>query len=64
VPADQNAEERAAKDKSWQRAKSRGWTIRTFPGHHVAHVENPRGVATLVEDAVADRNQAASESAK
>lgn len=64
VPADQKAEERAAKDKSWQRAKSRGWTIRTFPGHHVAHVENPRGVATLVEDAVADRNQAASESAK
>ncbi len=57
IPADQSADERATKDKSWQRAKARGWTIRTFPGHHVAHVENPRGVATLVEDAVSDKNQ-------
>jgi len=57
VPADQSAAERAAKDKSWQRAVARGWTIRTFPGHHVAHVENPRGVATLIEDAISDRNQ-------
>jgi pimeloyl-ACP methyl ester carboxylesterase len=61
VPADQSPEERAAKDKSWQRAKSRGWTIRTFPGHHVAHVENPRGVATLMEDAATDQNQPAAE---
>jgi len=57
VPADQSAEEREAKDKSWAHAKERGWTIRTFPGHHVAHVENPRGVATLVEEAVGDRNR-------
>jgi len=57
VPADQSAAERAAKDKSWQRAVARGWTIRTFPGHHVAHVENPRGVATLLESAVSDVNQ-------
>jgi pimeloyl-ACP methyl ester carboxylesterase len=57
IPADKSAKERAATDKSWQRAESRGWTIRTFPGHHVAHVENPRGVATLVEDAISDRNQ-------
>jgi pimeloyl-ACP methyl ester carboxylesterase len=64
VPADQKAEERAAKDKSWLRAKSRGWTIRTFPGHHVAHVENPRGVATLVEEALTDRNESAGESPK
>lgn len=61
VPADQSAEERAAKDKSWQRAKSRGWTIRTFPGHHVAQIENPRGVATLVEEAVGDHNQPVAE---
>ncbi len=61
VPADQSAEERAAKDKSLQRAKSRGWTIRTFPGHHVAHVENPRGVATLIEEAAADQNQPVAE---
>ncbi len=57
IPADQKAEERAAKDKSWQRAVARGWTIRTFPGHHVAHVENPRGVATLIEEAVNDQNR-------
>ncbi|HVU24682.1 MAG TPA: alpha/beta hydrolase [Opitutus sp.] len=56
VPADQNADERAAKDKSWQHAKARGWTIRTFPGHHVAHVENPRGVATLIEESANDQN--------
>lgn len=61
IPADQSTEERAAKDKSWQRAKSRGWTIRIFPGHHVAQVENPRGVATLVEEAVGDHNQPVAE---
>lgn len=49
VPPDKSADERAATDKNWQRAKARGWTIRTFPGHHVAMQENPRGVATLVE---------------
>ena len=61
VPADQSAEERAGKDPSWKRAVARGWTIRTFPGHHVAHVENPRGVATLVEEAVLDQNQPVAE---
>src|SRR5690606_4849509 len=40
VPKDQSIEERAAKDKSWQRAKARGWTIRTFPGGHVAQQED------------------------
>jgi pimeloyl-ACP methyl ester carboxylesterase len=57
VPADQSAEERAKTDKSWQRAESRGWTIRTFTGHHVAQVENPRGLATLLEAAVNDQNK-------
>lgn len=56
IPSGQNPQERAAKDKSWQHAKARGWSIRTFPGHHVAHVENPRGVATLIEDSVNDQN--------
>jgi pimeloyl-ACP methyl ester carboxylesterase len=54
VPKDQSAEERAKKDKSWQNAVARGWTIRTFPGHHVAHQEDPRGVATLLEQSVND----------
>ena len=57
VPKDKSAEERAKTDKSWQRAESRGWTIRTFPGTHVALVENPRGVASLVEEAVKDTNK-------
>jgi pimeloyl-ACP methyl ester carboxylesterase len=57
VPADKSAEERAKTDKSWQRAESRGWTIRTFTGHHVAQQENPRGLATLLEEAVADQNK-------
>jgi surfactin synthase thioesterase subunit len=57
VPKDQSAEERAKTDKSWQHAVARGWTIRTFPGHHVAQQENPRGVATLIEESVNDRNK-------
>ena len=57
VPKDRSAEERAKTDKSWQRAESRGWTIRTFPGGHVAQMENPRGVATLIAESVGDRNR-------
>ncbi len=56
IPKDKSADERAATDKSWQRAKARGWTIRTFPGGHVAHQEDPRGVATLIENCVKDHN--------
>ena len=57
VPKDKSAEERAKTDKSWQRAVSRGWTIRTFPGGHVAQQEDPRGVASLMEEAVGDKNK-------
>ncbi|EDY85137.1 hypothetical protein VDG1235_4772 [Verrucomicrobiia bacterium DG1235] len=56
VPADQSAEERAKKDKSWQNAASRGWTIRTFPGHHVAQQEDPRGIANLMANCIKDVN--------
>jgi pimeloyl-ACP methyl ester carboxylesterase len=59
VPKDKSAEERAKTDKSWQRAVARGWTIRTFPGGHVAQQEDPRGVATLIEQSVSDRNKPA-----
>src|SRR6188474_1153135 len=59
IPKDKSAEERAKTDKGWQRAKARGWTIRTFPGGHVAQQEDPRGVATLIEESVLDRNQPA-----
>jgi pimeloyl-ACP methyl ester carboxylesterase len=57
VPKDKSAEERAKTDKSWQRAVSRGWTIRTFTGGHVAQQEDPRGVATLIEESVSDKNR-------
>ena len=57
VPKDKSAEERAKTDKSWQRAVSRCLTIRTFPGGHVAQQEDPRGVATLMEEAVGDKNK-------
>jgi len=57
VPEGQSAEERAKTDRSWQNAVARGWTIRTFPGGHVAQQEDPRGVATLIEESVGDRNR-------
>ncbi len=57
VPKDKSAEERAKTDKSWQRAVTRGWTIRTFPGTHVAMVEDPRGIASLMEEVVGDTNK-------
>ncbi len=58
VPADQSAEERAKRDTSWQNAAARGWTIRTFPGHHVAQQEDPNGIANLIITAINDRNSA------
>lgn len=57
VPKEQSVEERAKMDKGWQRAEARGWTIRTFPGGHVAQEEDPRGVATLIAESVKDRNK-------
>jgi surfactin synthase thioesterase subunit len=57
IPKDKSADERAKTDKSWQRAVARGWTIRTFPGGHVAQQEDPRGVATLIEQSVGDVNK-------
>jgi len=58
VPEDQSAEDRAKTDRSWRNAVARGWTIRTFPGGHVAQEEDPRGVAALIADSVQDRNTA------
>ena len=59
VPKDQSAEKRATTDNSWKHAQERGWTIRTFPGTHVAHTENPRGLTTLIEKCVNDKNKPA-----
>ncbi len=57
VPKDKSVEEREKTDKSWKIAASRGWTIRTFPGGHVAQEEDPRGVATLIADSVNNKNK-------
>ncbi|MDQ8186538.1 alpha/beta hydrolase family protein [Pelagicoccus sp. SDUM812002] len=56
IPADQDIEERLKDNKSWQKAESRGWSTRTFPGGHVAQQEDPRGVASLMEDCISDTN--------
>jgi len=64
VPKDKSAEERAKTDQSWRRAVARGWTIRTFPGGHVAQQEDPRGVATLIAESVGDKNRPASDESK
>ncbi len=60
IPEDQSVEERS-KSKAWQRAKERGWSIRTFPGGHVAQQEDPRGVASLMADSINDTNTSASQ---
>ncbi len=59
MPPDQNPEERSKRDHSWQNAAARGWTIRTFPGGHFAQQEDPRGVGSLIEESLNDRNQVA-----
>ena len=52
----QDPAERAAKDQNWKNAVARGWTVRTFPGSHTAMLENPQGLAALMEQAVNDTN--------
>src|SRR5690606_30834010 len=56
LPEGQTVGQRAGSDRGWQNAKARGWTLRTFPGTHVAHQEDPRGVASLIAESVQDRN--------
>lgn len=55
VPESQTVEKRS-QSKPWQRAEARGWTIRTFPGGHVAQQEDPRGVASLMVECIEDVN--------
>ncbi len=58
VPKDQSVDERSKTDRGWRNAEARGWSIRTFPGGHVAHQEDPEGVAKLIVEAAAnDRNR-------
>ncbi|MDQ8183445.1 alpha/beta fold hydrolase [Pelagicoccus sp. SDUM812005] len=55
IPEEQSVEERS-QSKTWRRAVERGWTIRTFPGGHVAQQEDPSGVATLMYECIGDVN--------
>lgn len=55
VPEGQSISERS-QQKPWKRAKSRGWSIHTFPGGHVAHQEDPSGVASLMVKCIEDVN--------
>jgi len=56
IAADQNATERSGRDQNWKNAVARGWTVRTFPGSHTAMLENPKGLAALILEAVNDKN--------
>lgn len=56
IPAGQDAAERAARDQNWKTAVARGWTVRTFPGSHTAMLEDPKGLAALILEAVNDKN--------
>jgi thioesterase domain-containing protein len=59
IPEGQDPDERAARDQNWKNAVARGWTVRTFPGTHVAMLENPKGLAELMQEAVNDTNSPA-----
>lgn len=56
IPAGQDPNERAARDQNWKNAVARGWTVRTFPGSHTAMLEDPKGLAALMQEAVNDTN--------
>jgi pimeloyl-ACP methyl ester carboxylesterase len=58
IPAGQDPAERAGRDRNWKNAVARGWTVRTFPGTHVAMLEDPKGLAVLMQEAVNDTNTA------
>lgn len=56
IAAGTDPAERATRDRNWQTAVSRGWTVRTFPGSHTAMLENPKDLAVLMQAAVKDTN--------
>ncbi len=56
IAKDQDPVKRATTDQSWKNAVARGWTVRTFPGSHTAMLENPKGLAALILEAVNDKN--------
>jgi pimeloyl-ACP methyl ester carboxylesterase len=56
IAKDQDPAKRATTDQNWKNAVARGWTVRTFAGSHTAMLENPKGLAALMEQAVNDTN--------
>jgi pimeloyl-ACP methyl ester carboxylesterase len=56
IPAGQDPAERASRDQNWKNAVARGWTVRPFAGSHTAMLENPKGLAELMQAAVRDTN--------
>ncbi|WP_299870775.1 alpha/beta fold hydrolase [uncultured Cocleimonas sp.] len=50
------SEEKRSRDVSWQRAKERGWTIRTFKGNHVVYRKKPAEFSTVLLETVTDQN--------
>ncbi|GAA0419478.1 hypothetical protein GCM10009133_29860 [Cocleimonas flava] len=55
VPKGMSVEKRS-RDVSWQRAKERGWTIRTFKGNHVVYRKKPAEFSTVLIETVTDEN--------
>lgn len=56
IPAGESVEKRAG-NSAWQRAKARGWTIRTLASDHNAQRSHPKELVALLESALKDRNQ-------
>ena len=56
IPTGVSKEDRA-KDPSWDRAKKRNWTIRTFDGGHVIYRTKPVEFTAMLLDTVKDKNK-------
>jgi len=56
LPDGVSKEQRANDDLSWQRAKQRGWAIRTFSGDHVIYRTKPSEVSEMLVDITYDKN--------
>ncbi len=54
------SQQQRAEDPSWQRAKQRGWTMRTFDGDHVIYRQKPDEITALLIAATRDKNGVAS----
>ncbi len=60
VPENMSQEQRMS-DPSWQRAESRGWTIRTFAGDHVVYRIKPKEFVNMLLETPKDSNRVIAE---